>query len=106
MVLGTLSQFLDDISLLLNTKPALARVLARGEPGGSPDPLFLDLPWMSRDARLEQVGLLFTTADGQEVTAAVGRTASLPWRPLQAGAQIPVRYDPADPSARPTLRRR
>jgi hypothetical protein len=104
---ATAVQVIGDIHVLLTTVPATARVLAPDEPGGSPEPLPLPLPFTLPGAPnapgLSRLALSFMTVEGQEVTVAVGQTA-MPWRRLRPGAEVPIRYNPAEPTAHPELR--
>ena len=103
MAIGAPAEIAEELSLLLDRERATARVLAAEEPGGSPSDLPVHLPMLPANTHMERVGLRFTTAQGQEVTFAAPRMPT-PWRTFRPGAELTVRYDPADPAAHPIIR--
>ena len=103
LALGAPAEVLDGVSLLRDQGATVGRVLMPDEPGGSPEGLPLTLPLLPPDARLARVGLKFTTAQGQEVAAAVPTSIARAWRPLVPGAAVPVRYDPDRPAEHPAV---
>ena len=103
IAIGAPAEIAEELGLLFSTERATARVLAAEEPGGSPDGLPMHPPMAPANTHMARVGLRFTTARGQEVTFAAPRLP-MPWRTFRPGEELTVRYDPANPSARPVIR--
>ena len=103
IAIGAPAEIAEELGLLFSTERATARVIAAEEPGGAPGDLPVQLPMAPANTRMERGGLRFATVQGQEVTFAAPRVP-MPWRTFRPGEELTVRYDPANPAARPVIR--